>query len=646
MWNAWGRLPPREGWQASSTADTARSAEGEVAEGGATGTVGDPPGSSGIVASGVDPTEFAFLSSTLFWQPLFARSVSLIFSDCAGSRHKERVEDAAVEEAKNRLAAGEKGTAAPAATAAGSTGATKGSGTASGARLVPVNNNAVVGLFTYRVTCLLRWRLGAALELPVTTGKESQTRTGWKEFPEGAKAAVAAREKDPGEFMGIKSFQVGAFRGGKLDREEIKEYNLRELNPSHLACTSASHPNPGVWSTVQDNTSGPFFPTLGHCVEEFLRRFAPKKLAKEGRNGPLARAITFWAACSGMEEQSWATLALGPNPEGKIKPIVRSRTEVDALMADTNAPMLECICCRLCIGKYYLAVKHTSLVATFAYRPSSALLRCLLSLFPPRSATFKFILESLRVAPVPAVVPDSLVAPLLEGVMEERRLGLIYMGILHISKANSFPSILEPVSSDASGQVEGDKQQQPQEGDEEWRMWEEVDSWRMAAENTWPAVEAHDAPLQMGAGKGTGRVPGEVSEECCEGMRHAMVEEEEALAAARKNPGKGRKGRAGAWYLEPRPGGGNPLACLRKMLLGETSYCSQAKLDALAAAEGHSGKPGPRGCASPRCGKEEGAGVQLKLCSRCGKVAYYSKECQKAHWPLHKLKVREGGESS
>ncbi|CAI5465775.1 unnamed protein product [Closterium sp. Yama58-4] len=639
--------------------------EGESTEGTVTGAVGHPLGSSvgrgkgtegtvtgagaggnsssssssnsnsGMVVTGVDPTEFAFLSSTLFCQPMFARAAALIFSDCAGSRHKERVEDAAVEEALRRLAAGGKGAAAPAATAApGSTGArTKGSGTASGARLVPVNSNAVVGLFTYRVTCLLRWvrlygfrvnsidhcacpdqrkpgialhdlpsllqRFGAVPELPATTGQEGQARSGWEEFPEGDRAAVAAHEKkDPGEFMGIKTFQVGAFRGGKLDREEIKkEYNLRELSPAHLACTSASHPNPSVWSTVQDNTSGPFFPTLGHRVEEFLRRFAPKKLAREGRNGPLARAITSWAACSGMEERSWAALALGPYAEGKVKPILRSRTEVDALIemiADTDAPMPACTRCRLCIGKYYLAVKHTSLVASFAYRPSSALLRCLLSLFPVRSATFRIILESLRVPPVPAVVPDSLVAPLLEGVMEERRLGLIYMGILHISKANAFPSILKPIGNDAGGQVEGKKQQQQQEeGEDEWRMWEEVDSWRMAAGNAWPAVEAHDAPLQMGAGTGMGRVQGEESEECCEGMRRAMVEEEEALAAARK--GKGRKGRVGAWYLEPWPGGMNPLACLREMLLGETSYCPQAKLDAVAAADG---KAGPRGCAA------------------------------------------------
>ncbi|CAI5485724.1 unnamed protein product [Closterium sp. Naga37s-1] len=185
--------------------------------------------------------------STLFCQPPFARAAALIFSDCVGSRHKERVEDAAVEEARNRLEVGEKGIAISAATAAGSTGArTKGPGTASGARLVLVNSNAVVGLFTYRVTCLLRWvrfygfrvnpmehcacsdrkkpgvalphplhdlpnllqRFGAAPKPPTATGSEGSAMAGWEEFPEGDRAAVAAHEKDPGEFMGIKTFQL------------------------------------------------------------------------------------------------------------------------------------------------------------------------------------------------------------------------------------------------------------------------------------------------------------------------------------------------------------------------------------------------------------------------------------------------------
>ncbi|CAI7738070.1 unnamed protein product [Closterium sp. NIES-53] len=691
--------------------------EGEGAEGRATGAVGDQPStsggsgsgsstdsnsgssngndgrsdgsSSGMVISGADPTDFALKCATLFCQPLFAQSAALVFSDSAGSSFKERVEDAAVEEARNLLAAGEKGTegsgvqdrgkravdsdvprAAPASSAAGAAGATKASSSASGARLVLVNSNAVVGLFTYRVTCLLRWvrvygfrvnssehcicsdrkkpaialphpihdlpnllqRFGAAPKPQAATGLEGSPATVWKEFPEGDRAAVAEHEKDTGEFMGIKILHVGAFQGGEVDREEVKkEHNVRELNLPPPGAPSTVNRNPGGEYTLQDNTSGPYFPTLSHRVEEFLRRFAPARLAREGRNGPLARAITSWAGRLGLGDRAWAALALGPFAPGRIKPILRSRIQVDILIemiANSILPAPVCTRCDRCIGTYYLAVNLTSFVATFAYRPSSALLRCILSLFPARSARFRSFLENLGVAPLPAVVPDSLVAVLLEGVMEEHHLPLIFYGTQLILKEEGFDSILEPVGQDGGGQARGEGQQQQQQGEEEWRMWEEVDSWRMAAGNAWPALEAHGAALQRGAGRGVGGVEEEELEECCEGMRRAM-RDDVAVAAARKEAliamviaagdpgatganagtrtGEGQGGRAGSSYLEP--------------------YCPQAHVDAVAAATGgaaaphaaaaaapgerfgaetRKGKAEPRGCSSPQCVKVEG----------------------------------------
>ncbi|CAI5965821.1 unnamed protein product [Closterium sp. NIES-65] len=579
-------------------------------------------------------------ATVAFPNPLFAQSAALVFSDSAGSRFKERVEDAAVEEARNLLAAGEKGTegsgvqdrgkravdsdvprVAPASSAAGATGATKASSSASGARLVPVNSNAVVGLFTYRVTCLLRWvrlygfrvnssehcicsdrkkpaiallhpihdlpnllqRFGAAPKPQAATGLEGSPATVWKEFPEGDRAAVAEGEKDTGEFMGIKILHVGAFQGGEVDREEVKkEHNVRELNLPPLGTLSTVNHNPGGGYTLQDNTSGPYFPTLSHRVEEFLRRFAPARLAREGRNGPLARAITSWAGRLGLRDRAWAALALGPFAPGRIKPILRSRIQVDILIemiANSILPAPVCTRCDCCIGTYYLAVNLTSLVVTFACRPSSALLRCILSLFPARSARFRSFLENLGVAPLPAVVPDSLVAALLEGVMEEHHLPLIFYGTQLILKEEGFEAILEPVGQDGGGQARGEGQQQQQQGEEEWRMWEEVESWRMAAGNAWPALEAHGAALQRGAGRGVGGVEEEELEECCEGMRRAM-RDDVAVAAARKEAliamviaagdpgatganagtrtGEGQGGRAGASYLEPWPGGGNP----------------------------------------------------------------------------------------
>ncbi|CAI5510052.1 unnamed protein product [Closterium sp. Naga37s-1] len=44
-----------------------------------------------------------------------------------------------------------------------------------------------------------------------------------------------------------------------------------------------------------------------------------------------------------------------------------------------------------------------------------------------------------------------------------------------------------------------------------------------------------------------------------------------------------------------------------------------------------------RVCGAAGCGRVEGGGVKLKSCGGCGKVAYCSRDCQKAHWPSHKL---------
>ncbi|CAI5955786.1 unnamed protein product [Closterium sp. NIES-64] len=148
-------------------------------------------------------------------------------------------------------------------------------------------------------------------------------------------------------------------------------------------------------------------------------------------------------------------------------------------------------------------MKLTSLVASFAYRPSSALLRCLLSLLLTCSARFRSLLENLGVAPLPAVVPDSLVVALLEGVMEEHNLLLIFFGTQVIAQEERKEALISMV------------------------------------------IAAGD-PGASGAIGGTGNV-------------------------------EGWRGKAVASYLEPWPGGGGgSSACVREMLLGETSYCPQA----------------------------------------------------------------------
>ncbi|CAI5528878.1 unnamed protein product [Closterium sp. Naga37s-1] len=142
---------------------------------------------------------------------------------------------------------------------------------------------------------------------------------------------------------------------------------------------------------------------------------------------------------------------------------------------------------------------------------------------------------------------------------------------------------------------------------------------------------------------------------------------------------KGKKGEEPT-YLKAWPGGVNLLACLREMLLGEPCYrpaspaapsvpavsptaavrnsptatpssdgaiivaspsaaaAAVPKANTTLNAEG-SGPPssGGHACGAVGCGMVESGGVKLRSCSGCGKVAYCSRECQKAHWPSHKL---------
>ncbi|CAI7738463.1 unnamed protein product [Closterium sp. NIES-54] len=130
-------------------------------------------------------------------------------------------------------------------------------------------------------------------------------------------------------------------------------------------------------------------------------------------------------------------------------------------------------------------------------------------------------------------------------------------------------------------------------------------------------------------------------------------------------------------HLKAWPGGVNLVACLQEMLLGEPCYhpapaaapstatgavaapefpapaTGAASAPSSIAANAHQGSEALGGskrcvCGASGCGTVEGGGMKLRSCSGCGKVAYCGRECQKAHWPSHKLTCpgRAGGKKS
>ncbi|CAI5531562.1 unnamed protein product [Closterium sp. Naga37s-1] len=672
---------------------------------------------SGMVITGVDPTDFALRAALTLCVPLAAVYSMQAFTGACSNRYKERVEDAAVEAARQRLAereerlaeragegeraAGQKpaerhggqegggernredsestGTGGAAAGAAGTTAsasATAASATAN-ARLVPVISDPAVALFTYRSACLLQWvrvhgprlnppsyctrtnpeapalalphpvhdlpslllRFGAIPKPVGTAGSEGSAVQefgvgggvpGWEEFPVGDRenlkahssgSALGGRERvegiggveegtawlASGELLGLNTFQTGSFRDSVFDRDEmLKEFNVGSAKGLQERGIVTS-PVEGVQEyraarvLSDSSTATPAFPTVADRVEEFLRRFSPKRLAKEGRGGPLAQAITDWVmrlhlvaaaessssstsrgAKGEKRDMSWGALALGAYSPGKLKPMLRSPWEVDAFlefMVGMTTLTPACTGCSLCLNVFNRAVTPAAVVASFAFRPSSVLLRCILSLYPQRFTPMKELLDTLGIPPLPDLVPNRLVAPLLEGVLEHKRLHFLYTTAI------------------------------------------------LLRGKEWDLVDRMVAAAAAGAAGAAGAAASEAESEVVGGVKIAPA------------------------YLVPWVGGVNPFACLREMLLGETCYWELSDGRRVGVTPGAGSGAGEAGgavaaggvrcCAFPECGRAEGPGrLPLKACSRCGQAAYCGRDCQTAHWKVHKLQCQ------
>ncbi|CAI5956158.1 unnamed protein product [Closterium sp. NIES-65] len=218
-------------------------------------------------------------------------------------------------------------------------------------------------------------------------------------------------------------------------------------------------------------------------------------------------------------------------------------------------------------------------------------------------------------------------------------------------------------------------------------VWEEVRMWYCAAMAVWSFKEGSDG-VQSEECRGS-RKQERAAKECditwileaaitpryCEGRQgqrgsvrgSSNCEWMGGSSSSNNNSSekKRKKGKVPA-YRKPWLGGVNLVACLREMLLGEPCYhpASHAAPSAPAAASTHSAAamasrltapPNPtaisigaatvaaasdvqgRVCGTAGCARVEGGSVKLRRCGGCGKVAYCSRECQKAHWPSHKL---------
>ncbi|CAI5496557.1 unnamed protein product [Closterium sp. Naga37s-1] len=303
-----------------------------------------------------------------------------------------------------------------------------------------------------------------------------------------------------------------------------------------------------------------------------------------------------------------------PPPRRKL-PIVRCLADVDFLVEVTGSLMdpPACAHCKACSADFMLYVCTVALIANFAYRPLSHLFSRVLSLFPPPSLGFDELVDCLE-------FPARLHWPLNLHMLLRRAKQVPVYFLVHMAIWCAHPLLeksefkgrgvgaAQGVQSGASegggkeggegGRVEvqgrWDSEESQENGGE---VWEEVRMWYSAVMAEW----RFDAE-----GKGESKE--------CRGSREQEWTDEECDIT---------------WLLDAAISPSIRAAAVPDM---EGRACSS-----IVTLGSDPAACGGRLCGAAGCERVEGDGVKFKNCSGCGKVAYCSRECQKAHWPSHKL---------
>ncbi|CAI5960649.1 unnamed protein product [Closterium sp. NIES-65] len=394
---------------------------------------------------------------------------------------------------------------------------------------------------------------------------------------------------------------------------------------------------------------------------------------------------------NGEAQQGSFPEALLRHQNGESPPIVRCRADAD-LIVDFAGLFLEapaCAHCSQCITLYISHAPFVAFIANFAYRPAFVLLDRFLSVFKPRSEVFQSLLSRLG-------LDSSLNAP--HNSQSDRRSSnssssvralreraelvpvafLLSLALLCASpllqqsgteggqnpRAGMGTSVAKEKAggrrSESGASGEGMRGGKGGDGEEDSGVvWEEVQSWFTVA--MLPASGMGEGVLAC-----SGRMAGEEDEFAqVEGASEVYqcfllprfsedMKQGDGLGGFSKR--KAKKGEVLA-YLKAWPGGVNMVACLREMLLGEPCYrpasaavsstpgapttgvAARTNAAASVSVTEASGAAAcrQRVCGAAECGKVEVGGVKLRNCSGCGKVVYCGRECQKAYWPSHKL---------
>ncbi|CAI5528524.1 unnamed protein product [Closterium sp. Naga37s-1] len=113
-----------------------------------------------------------------------------------------------------------------------------------------------------------------------------------------------------------------------------------------------------------------------------------------GNNGHVAAAAKQGRTRKARKAPSKEPL---PPPRSEMRPIIRCRADADLIVEFAEMLLDPPVCahCSTCIATYTTLVPFVALVANFADRPASALLDHFVSIFPPHTAEFQYIVNRL-----------------------------------------------------------------------------------------------------------------------------------------------------------------------------------------------------------------------------------------------------------
>ncbi|CAI5469200.1 unnamed protein product [Closterium sp. Yama58-4] len=355
---------------------------------------------------GVGATEFALAFASVISES-GQRKQGEVFCMDAESASKSNVEDAAIEEARERLIREKKvvgrevevgvGGAMDDAAAASSvvnntnpllTDPPVPVNTNSIPSLVPVNTNPIVSAMAYRVGCILQWvRIygsdfisarrcfkarpqGKVLPMrhPLRDLPSVLVRLGaipkplpwkhfdseWEEWPRGEEDAV----KFPDD-QSVRCFHLGIVEEAGVGDQVNKGSSKGGDRGSGMASNGGSG---GRRGTGRDRGSG----------------------GKGGGGTHPARASP-------------------PPPQNRALPIVRCAADAHFLVEFAGHQVYPPACarCRSCLDQFTYHIPFLTLLANFAYHPATVLLNRFLSVFPPRSPEFSKLVDLLLLEPFP-----------------------------------------------------------------------------------------------------------------------------------------------------------------------------------------------------------------------------------------------------